>query len=209
MFAVVAVVLAVSLPAARVEGRGPRSTDARPLSGAAPTALVVKGPLQVTVTEGAASVSVTAEKNLQSLVVVQLIAGVLHINTVGEPVSPAGVVVRVRVPSLHKLTLQGAVHCTATLDGAADVELSGASEATLSGTTTSLNVTVRGAGVVRATSVVTNDVRVTVGGAASVDVGSPARLAVSGSGVGKVRYRGSPQLTSNASRTVKVTKVGG
>lgn len=207
MFALAALVLAVSLPAARVEGSGPRTSDARKVPGA-PTALVVKGPLHVTVSEGAAAVTVTAEKNLQNLVVVEVVAGALHIHTVGEPVSPAGVVVAVRVPSLRSLTLQGAVHCTATLDGAADVELSGASEATLKGKTTSLDVTVRGAGVVNATAVVTNDVRVTVGGAASVDVGSPARLAVSGSGVGKVRYRGSPQVTSKASRTVKVTKVG-
>ncbi len=210
MFALAAaIVFAVTLPAARVEGIGQRGADVRKLSAPAPTALVVKGPLQVTVTEGAASVTVTAEKNLQPLVVVEQVAGTLHIHTVGEPVSPGGVVVAVRVPSLRRLTLQGAVRCTATIEGAVEVELSGASDATLKGKASTLAITARGAGVVNATAVDTDDISVTVGGAVTVDVGSPARLNVSGSGVGKVRYRGAPELKSKATRTVKVMKVGG
>jgi len=209
MLAYAALVLAVSLPTARVDGVGARVSDARtPFSGVAPSSLVVKGTVQVTVSEGAPQVTVTAEKNLQSMVTVTVVGGVLEVKTVGEPVSDKGVVVAVRLPSLSTLKLQGAVRFTGELSGEATVEVGGASELTLKGTPKNLTIVARGASSIHAAALKTNAVKLTVGGAASVDVGPCETLTINGNGVGRIRYRGDPKITSKASGTVKVSKAG-
>lgn len=209
MLALAALIVAVSMPAARVDGIGPRVADQRtPFSGAAPTSVVVKGGLRVTVSEGAPQVTVTAEKNLQSMVTIVVVGGALTITTVGEPVSDGGVVVAVHLPSLSTVKLQGAVRFSGSLQGDAVVESSGASELTLKGTPKSLALTAKGATKVQAAALKTDTVTLVVSGAASVDLGPCDLLVVSGSGVGRVRYRGDPKVTSKASGTVKVSKAG-
>jgi len=210
MLAFAALVLAVSLPTARVDGVGARVTDPRtPFSaGSAPSALVVKGALQVTVTEGPAQVTVTAEKNLLAMVSVEVVGGVLEVKTIGEPVSDKGVVVAVRLPSLEKLTSNGAVRFNGALDGDATVDVGGASELTLKGTPKSLTITAKGAASIHAGALKTGAVKLTVGGAASVDLGPCESLVIAGNGVGRIRYRGDPKITSKASGTVKVSKAG-
>ncbi len=208
MFAVAALVLAVSLPTARVDGAGPRAAEARtPFgAGAAPSSVVVKGALTVVVTVGAPQVTVTAEKNLQAMVTVEVVGGALQIQTVGEPVSNKGVVVAVRLPSLSTVKLQGAVRFSGTLAGDAAVELGGASELTADGNPRSLSITAKGASSLHAAALKTGTVTLTVSGAANVELGLCDSLTIAGNGVGKVRYRGAPKITSKASGTVKVSK---
>ena len=210
MRAFAVLVLAVSLPAARVDGAGPRATDTRTpfAAGTAPSSLRVKGALQVTVTEGAPQVTVTAEKNLLAMVTVEVVGGVLEVKTVGEPVSDKGVVVAVRLPALSTLKLHGSVRFSGVLQGEAVVDVGGASELKLTGAPKNLTMTAKGASSIHAGALKTNAVKLTVGGAANVDLGPCESLTITGNGVGQIRYRGDPKITSKASGTVKVSKAG-
>lgn len=209
MLTIAALVVAVSLPAARVEGAGARVTEARPVAAAtAPSALVVRGALTVTLSEGPAHVDVTAEKNLLPLITVDVSGGTITVATKGEPVSEAGVVVHVRLPATSSIKVVGAVHLTAALKGDVAIDASGASEITLKGTVRTLTLGAKGATAVHAAALKADSVKVTIGGAATIDVGPSDALSIAGGGVGRVRYHGTPKLTSTASGTVKVTKAG-
>jgi hypothetical protein len=64
----------------------------------------------------------------------------------------------------------------------------------------------RGAATVDAVGVVVEDATVEINGASEVEVGPAKGLSVTGSGVGRVRYRGDPRLRTSVSPTVKVTR---
>jgi hypothetical protein len=201
-------VLAFALwaPAARVEGVGARVDDVRALA-AVPRALVVRGPLRVDVVEAEAPRAViTAESNLLPMVVVTERDGVLEIAVKGDPVSPAGIAVVVQSPAPSSLSVSGAARVSAPVKGRARVETSGAARVKVGGAAEHLTIVTRGASSVDASAVVVDDVVVEIAGASEVEVGARQSLAVSGGGVGRVRYRGNPSVQTKVAPTVKVTR---
>jgi len=76
---------------------------------------------------------------------------------------------------------------------------SGALKATLAGNVTEQNITISGAGDVRADRLVSQAATVTVSGAGSVVVNAQKRLRATISGAGNVEYYGDPQVTQRVS----------
>jgi hypothetical protein len=199
--------LALCAPAARVEGVGPRVDDVR-VVGAHARTLVVRGPVHVElIAAERPRAVVSAEANLQPMVVLAEREGVLEVVVVGDPVSPAGLVVALEMPAPSAVSVSGAGRVSTPVSGRARVEASGASRLQIGGRPEHLTIVARGASSVDAGAVIVNDADVEVGGAAEVEVGPRQGLSVSGGGVGRVRYRGNPVVQTKVSPTVKVTRI--
>jgi len=197
---------ALCAPAARVEGVGPRVDDVRAVPREI-TGLVVRGPLRVEVV--AAEVPravVTAEANLQSMVVLTPQATTLELSVVGDPVSAAGILVTLEMPPPSTVSVLGAARVATPVRGDARVETSGAARVRVTGQPDRLALVARGASAIDAATVNVGDVNVEVAGAVEVDVAARTSLAVSGGGVGRVRYRGDPRLQTKVAPTVKVSR---
>ena len=198
--------LALCLPAARVDGTGPRVEEIRPLPSEL-VSVIVRGPLRVEVV--AAEVSravVSAEANLLSMVVLTSQGATLEVGVVGDPVSSAGILVTLEMPPPSSVAALGAARVATPVRGDARVETSGAARVQVSGQADRLALVARGASAIDAAAVSVGDVSVEVAGAVEVDVTARTSLAVSGHGVGRVRYRGDPRLQTKVAPTVKVSR---
>lgn len=205
-----AILLSSLLTAAPVDGVGPRVESVRTMMATeAVTVVEVAGTLRLEVREGASGLGVTvvAEANLQPLVEVSVQGNTLRVATRGQPISKDAVVVIVTMPAPSLLRVTGPAEVRAVLRGAASIEASGASRVVTSGRPGNLAIKARGATSINTATTVCDAVTVDVGGAAEVEVGAGRTLAVTGNGVGRVRYRGNPQVTTTVSATVKVTRV--
>lgn len=203
-----ATVLAIALcaPAARVDGIGARVDDVRPIARET-TGLIVRGPLQVEVVLAEMPRAVvSAEANLQPLIALTQQGTTLVVTVIGDVISPAGIRVTLEMAAPSSVAVLGAARVATPLGGHARGETSGAARLRLSGQPERLALVARGASTIDAAGVVVDDVMVEVAGAVEVDVAARASLAVSGGGVGRVRYRGNPRLLTNVSPTVKVTR---
>ncbi len=209
-----ALFLSLLMPTARVEGSGARHDDVRVLvdpsaAVAVPEAVVVRGALRVEIITGVpgAVVNVSAEENLLPLIVTELKDGAIVITTRGgDLVSAAGIVAKVSLPKVTKLTATATAHVTSSLSGACTVSVHGASRATLTGSASDVVIDLRGAAVVDATALRAERVTVTIAGAAELELGTSKTLSVNGRGVGRVRYRGDPTVSTNVGPSVKVSR---
>jgi len=211
MLAAVAIALTLSVPVARTDGVGPRVEDLRVLGGpdGAPDAIAVRGAVKVEVISGipGVTVSVEAEQNLQAMVRTVVERGVLRIETVGDPISVKGITARVTVPKLSRLSATGAAQVTAPLRGACTIEVSGAAQMRLSGAPEAVTIVARGAASLDARQLSAERITVALDGAAEVDLGPSDALLVTGRGVGRVRYRGTPTVSTDVGPSVKVTRL--
>lgn len=200
----------LTLSTAPINGSGPRVEESRVVpAGAMPTIVDVRGPVRVEVhgRDGAPDVRVIAEQDLQALVSVKVEGDTIQIVTKAQPSSSDAIVVIVRMPVPLVLRVTGPVQLSAPLAGAASIEASGASRVVATGRPLSLRIKARGATAINTNALITDDITVDVGGAAELDLGTSLSLSVTGSGVGKVRYRGNPQVTTHVSSSVKVSRV--
>jgi hypothetical protein len=205
-----AVFACLTLSAAPLEGSGARVEESRVLpERATPTIVDVTGPVRVEVRDrdGAPDVRVIAEQELQALVRVTVDGDTLRIVTKAQPSSSEGIIVIVSMPSPLMLRVTGPVQLSAPLAGAASIDASGASRVVATGRPLSLRIKARGATAINTQAVSTGDVTVDVGGAVELDLGTSHSLSVTGTGVGKVRYRGNPKVITNVSSSVKVSRV--
>ncbi len=203
------ILLASLLSGTPVEGVGPRVEAIRTVVVTGPvTDVEVAGTLRLEVRAGAAvSVKVFAEANLQPLIEVGVQGSTLRIATRGQPISTAGVLVVVTMPPPSRLRVTGPVDVQAVLGGAASIEAGGASRVVTSGNPGSVAIKARGATSINTSATSCDAATVDVGGAAEVEVGPARTLTVTGNGVGKVRYRGNPQVTTTVSAAVKISRV--
>lgn len=226
LMAAAVVVVALLTPGARVDGAGARVDDVRTIPGQ-PDRVVVRGALRIEIVEivevlevvdsvqsaeasaatgGAVRVTVSAEANLQPMVLATSTDGVLHLTVTGEPISVDGIVVKVQMRAPTSIVAAGSSSVSTPLRGQARAEVSGAARVQLRGAPESLHVVGRGAGFVDAIHVVVERTTVEIGGASEVEIGPAQALSVTGSGVGRVRYRGDPVLRTTVTPTVKVTR---
>ena len=169
-------------------------------------------------TEGAMTVEITigpvqkvvvgGDDNLLSIVKTEVAGGELFVETTESYSTDAGLKLIVTVPSLDRLTIEGAA--SATVKGIESehftVKVKGAARATLSGTAGKLTVAVSGAAKVKAGSLVAKVVDVDCSGAASIDVNASETLDVDVSGASKVRYSGAATLTQKTSGAASIQK---
>ena len=206
----VALFACLALSAAPIDGSGPRVEEFRVVpAGVTPTIVDVRGPVRVEVhgRDGAPDVRVIAEQDLQALVSVTVEGDTIRIVTKAQPSSSDAIVVLLSMPAPLVLRVTGPVQLSAPLAGAAYIEASGASRVVATGRPLSLRIKARGATAINTKALSTGDVTVDMGGAAELDLGTSLSLSVTGSGVGKVRYRGNPKVTTHVASSVKVSRV--
>jgi len=177
-------------------GNGRAATDTRELPAFDRIEFLLAGRLEVQVGQPQ-TVTISGDSNLLALVQTQVDAGKLTVRAsqTFHPTLP--LVVRVSVPDLTLLQVDGAGEIElAGLDNPAlRVELTGAGQITLSGQTENLTIQLAGAGDVDATNLTASAVSVIISGAGRVDVAATQTLDVTITGVGLVSYADSPTIT--------------
>lgn len=87
------------------------------------------------------------------------------------------------------------------------VELSGSTRLNLKGAIAAVDYDISGSGHVEALELQSSDVDIDISGSGRLDVNAEKKLAVSVSGSGTVRYKGSPSINQSSSGQAKVTKI--
>ena len=174
-------------PGGLVVGSGEVSSETRTVP--AFTEVAAGGGIQIELATGEQQVVVTAQPNILDITTTEVSGSRLTVDTESGYVTPRGIVVKVTVPRLTVLELSGG----ATADGAVGavddlaVALSGGARATLSGSTTDLDVGASGGAIADL-----GDLRAT-----------SARVELSGGVVATLDVTGA--LTGNASGGVVLT----
>jgi len=151
------------------------------------------------------SVEVEADDNLLPLIKTEVQNGRLEISAEKKIKSKSPIKVRIGAPNIDKLNASGASRTTISNIGgsAIDLDISGASKVTLSGTASQLTADMSGASSVDATELRCEKVSVDSSGASKARVNATSTLSVDASGASSISYVGTPatinKKTSGAS----------
>lgn len=168
-----------------------------------------RGDLELDITgEGGPQVQVQGDDNLLSNIVTKVNGGQLVISTVGSLRPKLPLVAKVRAPTIKAIDSSGATQIRARdLTGPAlSLDVSGVSDAQLSGVVGSLDLNLSGAGSVDTRALAAERITVHVSGTGSVRLGEPKTLDVHISGAGSVEYGGHPKLTQSISGVGSIRK---
>ena len=212
-----AVLISVATACHSVSGSGnvvTRQIQTKPF-----TRLEVSGSFHVSVSVGSPeAVSVRVDDNLVDSLDVGVSGTALHIGLKsGTSVNNATLQADVTVRSLEALdgsgattislsnvlaadtlsvSLSGASRLSGPIDvGGGSIELSGASNAELSGSATSLTITENGASQLNATALTIDRLTIDLSGASHADVSVTGSLSAGASGASALRYAGSPTIS--------------
>jgi len=177
-------------------------------------------------------VKVETDENLQDLVEIREVNGVLYISPVDNyNLDPSQQVkVFVAAPRFRGLAVSGASHLSSEnkltsaetmdidLSGASEIkldikaprinsEISGASTAVLTGETKDFNASGSGASNYKCFDLMTENTTVDISGACNADVFASVKLDVQASGASGVKYRGAAAITQDLSGASGIKKV--
>jgi hypothetical protein len=157
------------------------------------------GTLEITV-GGASSVSVTADDNLIQYLKTEVAGGTLAVSFTGpKDVSDTHIRITVSSPALDRIDVAGAAEVE--LKGAAGPKLAlaveGAARLNAVGAVDVLDVTIEGAGQARLYELHAREAHVRIDGAGLADVDVKDKLRAEISGVGRIRYRGDPEVVKD------------
>lgn len=172
------------------------------------SSLDLTGSNKVTVDVGVRqSVVVHGDSNLIRDVTTRVVAGNLVIGTTGSFTTRSPMSVDVGLPALAAVKLSGNGEISVNgIDGPRlIVTLSGNGALYASRTTTQLDVTLSGSGLVQLDNLVARDVRAVVVGSGLIRATATARLNAAVPGTGAIIYSGNPQVTSSVTGTGSVT----
>jgi len=214
-----------------IEGSGNKTTQTRPVSGFDRVDLYGVGKLIVRQT-GTDSLTIEGDDNIVPVIKAEVSGGILRIGLESnQDIRPrVPLVFNVTTNVLSALYLSGAGSVEADdiraddfetrLSGAGSthlgnltasslrVALSGAGDFTLSGNTSIQEVTLTGAGSYRGGDLQSRSATVRASGAGSATVRVSDHLDASLSGVGSIRYYGSPMVQQHKSGVGSITKIG-
>lgn len=162
-------------------------------------AIEVGGPFQVEVTVGpSTTVEISGDDNVVPKVSSEVSGSTLHIELPGRVATKLPLKVMITTPTLVELDAGGASTVTVSgLQGESfEVELSGASEATLRGQTTDLEVDLSGASRLHSEELSASSVDVEVSGASHAEVTANEEVDADASGASTVRVHGNPSKVS-------------
>ncbi len=143
----------------------------------------------------APSLRISAEGNLLQFIRTSVKGNTLHIDT-RRNISPRKeIMIEISTPNLKSVDVSGANNII--VDGIFgdnfSVELSGAGNIELSGEVGKFDADLSGAGNIEAKDLISEEVKISVSGAASADVYAKEYLDASVSGVGSIDYYGNPK----------------
>lgn len=191
-----------------VQGSGKPAREDRKLSGF--SHISSKGSVDVEVQVGQEfAVVVEADDNLIPIIKTDVRDGFLNINTDDSFRSSLPVKVKVSMPSLETINIQGSGDITANNINAGNFayEVTGSGDGKLSGTASSASFVITGSGNVDATNLAVSaaEVRVTGSGDAKVNAKDSLKAQINGSG--DVWYKGSPQVDKTLMGSGDVTQL--
>jgi hypothetical protein len=146
-----------------------------------------------------ASFEIEADDNILPLIRTEVRDGVLYVSNEQRYNSQKGVRLRITLPELISVSSRGAGDMTIH-DANKDlkIESTGAASIKVDGKVTNATISSTGAGDIDAGRLMAEKARVTVTGAASVNVYATEQLDVSVSGVGSVNYGGDPKTINKS-----------
>lgn len=155
------------------------------------------------------SLKLTFDDNLLELISTETRGKTLQLDTYGRYRSKETCRVEITVPSLERITTDGAadISIVGFAGGFFEYNLSGAGNLQAEGSLDELEININGAGDVDMAEVVTDDVDVSISGAGNVKVHANKRFRGSVSGVGNIRYYGDPEdVTKHVSGLGRIKK---
>ena len=190
----------------------------------------ISGPYQVILTQGdAESIQISAADDVRNLIITKVEGNELKVYHRGKLSDAGSITITIQFKQLKEITCNGAVQLltgspmksekldvnltgasTATLEvtaGEVDVDIAGSSNITISGKTEKLELEISGSGKVTATGLESKncDVEITGSGKAAVNTNSILSVTITGSGA--VSYYGEPQVTRNITGSGTVVKI--
>jgi putative autotransporter adhesin-like protein len=190
-----------------VHGSGVRKTERRELASF--TAVETGGALEVEVTcQKPVSFEIEGDDNILPLIQTDVVDGVLRVKSTRNYHSRGGIVVRISVPNLERIQINGAgkVRVSDLKSDHFEIHSSGVVDVSASGQTKSLEINETGAGKIDTHNLRAASVNVSVSGAAGVDVYASDQLDVTVSGAAHVTYSGDPKVSQHISGAGSVSK---
>ena len=188
-----------------VQGSGVRKTEKRDMS--AFKSIETNGAFAIQVTcQQSPSLEIEGDDNLLPLIKTEVRNGVLNIYNDGSYTATKAIVVRIAVPDLEAISSTGAtdIHVTNVKNDQLTITWKGAGKLEAAGETKFVHISSTGAGKIDTGRLRAERAKVTVNGAAQVDVYASQQLDVTVSGVGQVTYGGNPPVVNK-----NVTGLGG
>lgn len=182
-----------------VQGSGVRKTEKRDLG--AFKSIETNGAFAVQVTcQQAASFELEGDDNLLPLIKTEVRNGVLNIYNDGSYTATKAIVVRIALPDLEAISSAGAadIHVTNVKKAQLTISWKGAGRIEAAGETKFVDISSTGAGKIDTGRLRAERAKVSVAGAASVDVYASQQLDVTVSGVGQVTYDGNPGVVNKS-----------
>jgi Putative auto-transporter adhesin, head GIN domain len=144
------------------------------------------------------SLKLTFDDNLMELIATEVSGKTLRLDTYSGYRSRESCLVEITVPSLERITTDGAADIIIEgFDGGFfEYNLSGAGDLDAEGSLDELEININGAGDVDMENVITKDVDISISGTGNVSVYAAERLRARISGVGNIRYYGDPEDVS-------------
>jgi hypothetical protein len=178
-----------------IRGSGNRKTEKRDLGSF--KSIEATGAFEVNIAcQQPQSFEIEADDNLLPIIKTDVGDGVLRIHS-DESYNPSKpIAVRISVPDLEKFTSAGAgdVHISGVKNDQLVLSNTGAANIEASGQTKYVEISTSGAGNIEASNLHAERAKITVSGAANVDVYASQQLDISVSGIGSVTYSGNPPV---------------
>jgi putative autotransporter adhesin-like protein len=182
-----------------VQGSGVRKTEKRDLP--AFKSIETNGAFAVQVScQQAASFEIEGDDNLLPLVKTEVRNGVLRIYNDASYTATKAISVRMAIPDLEAISSTGAadIHVTNVKNNQLTISWQGAGRIEGTGETKFVSISSTGAGKIDTGRLHAERAKVSVTGAAQVDVYASQQLDVTVSGVGQVTYDGNPGVVNKS-----------
>ena len=182
-----------------VRGSGNRKTEKRELP--AFKSVEAAGAFEVSVvSQQPQTFEIEGDDNILPIIKTEVTNGVLRIHSDQAYNSSRPIAIRISVPDLDKFTTAGAgdVHISGVKNDQLVLASIGAANIEASGQTRFVEISTSGAGNISTDNLHAERAKITVSGAANVDVYASQQLDVSVSGIGSVTYSGNPPVVNKS-----------
>lgn len=182
-----------------VRGSGNRRTEKREL--AAFKSVEAAGAFEVNVVcQQTQSFEIEGDDNLLPIIKTDVSDGALRIHSDTQYNASRPITIRISIPDLEKYSSAGAgdIHISGIKNEQLVLSNTGAANIEASGQTKFVDLSSSGAGNIEAAKLTAERAKVSVSGAASVDVYASQQLDVSLSGIGSVTYSGNPPVVNKS-----------
>ncbi|MDN5205254.1 head GIN domain-containing protein [Fulvivirgaceae bacterium BMA10] len=160
-------------------------------------------PGELIITQGANfSLEITAQDTIAEAMTKEVVDGELQLRFDRCIIAFDSIFVRVTMPDIESLKLEGSGNIIAENDwnlDNLDLSISGEGNATLTGTVENFNISLEGTGDVHAFDLESTNCSVNLSGMGNVEVFANNTLDVNIQGSGNVNYKGNPTVTSEIS----------